>query len=124
MEHLKVRTRRLGTDINLDPIVLASPQVADEGSVAARVRQRKSVGFHARQGLDVVLVGVSHKCAKATLVGRSAWAGLAELGAFRVRVTLVGALVPSVHDVVGLLVVLGNDEAGVEVQLAKLVLVE
>lgn len=110
-------------DRDLDPIVLAAPEVADKVAVTLRLTLRISVGLVAGQLLDVLGVVVADKRPEAALVGGLARVGLAELDALGVLARLLGAALPGVKDLEGLVVVLGDDEARVEVVLAELVLV-
>lgn len=123
MEHLEIRPRDLQADKDLDPAVLAGPQVADEAALTLGIAVREAVGVGAGQLADVVGVVVADKGAEAALVGRAAGRVGAELDALGVLAVLLGTAGPGVHDLVRLGVVLRDDEARVEHQLAKLVLV-
>lgn len=123
MEHFEVGTGNLLANKDLDPAVLSSPQVADEAALALGIAVRETVGVGAGELLDVVGVVVADKSAETALVSGSAGRVGAELDAFGVLAVLLGASRPRVHNLVGLGVVLRDDEAGVEHELSKLVLV-
>lgn len=121
MEHLQQRTGDLLADDHLDVVLLAGPEMLDELSVAARSTLGETVGLSAGKILDVLGVIVADVGTEATLVGGLSGAVLSELDTVGVLATLVGAVLPLLEDFKGLLVVLENDEAGVEVDLVELV---
>lgn len=121
MEHLQQRTGDLLADDHLDVVLLAGPEMLDELSVAARSTLGETVGLSAGKILDVLGVIVADVGTEATLVGGLSGAVLSELDTVRVLATLVGAVLPLLEDFKGLLVVLENDEASVEVDLVELV---
>lgn len=123
MEHFEVAARNLLADENLDPAVLSSPQVTDKAAFAFGIAVRETVGVGAGELLDVFGVIVSDKGAETALISRSARRVGAKLDAFGVLAVLLGTSRPGVHNLVGLGVVLRDDESGVEHELSKLVLV-
>lgn len=123
MEELEIASGNLLADKHLDPAVLSGPQVADEASFALGIAVRETVGVSTGQLPDVVGVVIADEGAKAALVRGPAGRVGAELDALGVLAVLLGASRPGVHDLVRLGVVLRNDEAGVEHELAELVLV-
>lgn len=123
VEHFEVGAWNLLADKDLDPAVLSSPQVTDEAALALGIAVRETVGVGAGELLDVVGIIVSDKGAETALISRAAGRVCAELDAFGVLAVLLGTSRPGVHNLVGLGVVLRDDESGVEHELAKLVLV-
>lgn len=123
MEHFEIVAGNLLADKDLDPAVLSSPQVADETALAFGIAVRETVGVGAGELLDVVGIVVADESAETALVSRSAGRVGAELDTFGVLAVLLGTSRPCVHNLVGLGVVLRDDEAGVEHELSKLVLV-
>lgn len=123
VEHFEIGSRNLLTDKNFDPAVLSGPQMANEAALTLGIAVRETVGVSASKLPDVFGEIVSNKGAEAALVGGSAGRVGAELDAFGVLAVLLGASCPGVHDLIGLGVVLRNNEASVEHELAKLVLV-
>ena len=121
MEHLQQVTGDLLADDDLDVVLLSGPEMLNELSVAARLGLGETVGFGARKILDVLGVVVSDVGTETTLVGRLSGAVLSELDTVGVLATLVGAVLPLLENLKGLLVVLENDEAGVQVNLLELV---
>lgn len=123
MEGLEESTRELLANGDLDVIVLAGPEVLDELTLAARATLRETVALGAREFLDILGIIIADVGTEATLIGGFTGAVLSELGTLGVGAAIVGTLLPGVHDLKRLLVVLGNDETSVEVDLAELVLV-
>lgn len=123
VEQFEIASRNLLADKDLDPAVLSGPQMANEATLTLGIAVRETVGVGASELPDVFGEIVSNKGAETALVGRSAGRVGAELDAFGVLAVLLGASCPGVHDLIGLGVVLRDDEAGVEHELAKLVLV-
>lgn len=123
MEHFEIVAGNLLADKDLDPAVLSGPQVADEATLALGIAVREAVGVGAGELLNVVGVVVADESAESALVSGSAGRVGAELDAFGVLAVLLGTSRPCVHNLVGLGVVLRDDEASVEHDLSKLVLV-
>lgn len=115
MEYFKIWPWNLFPNKDLDPIVLAGPQMADEPALAARIAVRVTVGLAARELLDVLGEVVSDKGTKATLVGGFAGVVQAELDAFGMGTAIVGTCLPGIHDLVRLFVVLDNYKASIQV---------
>lgn len=123
MEGLEKSAGEHVADDNLEPILLAQPNVLDELAHATLVGLGETIGLCAGQLFDIVGVVVAHKGAEAALVGGLPALAVSELGAARVLATLVRAVVPISEDVVCLVVVLHDHEASVEEQLAKSIVV-
>lgn len=123
VEQFEIASRNLLADKNLDPAVFSGPQMTDEATLTLGIAVRETVGVGASELPNVFGEIVSNKGAEAALVGRSAGRVGAELDAFGVLAVLLRASCPGVHDLIGLGVVLRNNEASVEHELAKLVLV-
>lgn len=124
VEELQELTWHLLADKDLDPVLLAGPQVLNELALAARVTLREAVGLCARKGDDIGGgVVVANVGTEATLVSWLAGTVGAEVNAVRVLAARLRALLPGIEDLVCLLVVLQNDETGVEVNATELVLV-
>lgn len=123
MEHFEIGAGNLLADKDLDPAVLSSPQVADEAAFTFGIAVRETVGVGAAELLDVVGIIVADKGAETALVSRSAGRVGAELDAFGVLAVFLRTSRPCVHNLVGLGVVLRDDESSVEHELSKLVLV-
>jgi hypothetical protein len=123
VEDLEVVAGNLLADGNVEPVVLASPQVLDELAIASRLGLGETVGLSALELLYVIGEIVANVGTEATLVRGLARAVVLELVALRVGAALLRAGLPSIKDFKGLGVVLGNDEASVEVDLAEFILV-
>lgn len=123
MEGLEKSAGEHVADDNLEPILLAQPNVLNELAHAALVGFGETVGLCAGQLLDIIRVVVADKGAEAALVGGLPALAVSELSAAGVLATLVRAVVPVSEDVVCLVVVLHDHEAGVEEQLAESVVV-
>ena len=95
----------------------------DEVAVTLGLALRISVGFVAGQLLDVLGIVVPDEGTKASLIGGLTGISLSELDAFRVLSLLFGAAFPGIENVESSIIVLSNDETGVQVIFAKLVLV-
>ena len=108
---------------NLDESRLAAPHVSDEGTLALRRIFGETVGLRAGESLDISLVVVSHVCTETTLISRTTELVETEVNAAGVLATFVSALIPVLKDLEGLLGVLQDDEASIEVELTELVLV-
>jgi hypothetical protein len=121
VEHLEQITGDLLADDNLDVVLLSGPEMLDELSFTSRLALGETVGLSAREILDVLGVIVADVGTEATLVGRLSGAVLSEIDTVGVLATLVGAVLPLLEDLKGLLVVLENDETSVEVDLVELV---
>lgn len=121
MEQLQEVPGNLLLDEELHPPVLAGPQVLDELALAVGPALGEPVRLRARKLLDIPRVVVADEVAEAALVRGASGHVNAPPGAPRVHPSVVGADLPGLEDLVRLLVVLGDDEAGVEVELAELV---
>jgi len=108
---------------NLDESVLTTPHVPDEGTFALGRILWEAICLGARESLDLRLIVVSDKGSEATLVGGASESIESKVLAVGILATLVSALIPVLEKLKCLLVVLNDDETGVEVELAKLVLV-
>lgn len=123
MEDLEQVSRDLLTDSNLDPVVLARPQVLDEVALAGRAALGIAVGLGAWEFLDVPGEIVSDVVTETALVGGLTRRVLSELDAFGVSTSLLRAIRPGVEDIECSVVILGDDKPGVGVVFAKLILV-
>lgn len=124
MEQLEEFAGNLLLDEHLDPGLLAGPEVTDKGTITAGLGLRETVGLVAGQRDDIGgRVVVADVGTKATLVGGLARAVGAEVNAVGVLATGLRARLPLVKNLKGLLVVLENDETGVEIDSLELVLV-
>ncbi|KAI6759855.1 hypothetical protein HG531_013761 [Fusarium graminearum] len=121
VEHLEQVTGHLLADDHLDVVLLSGPEMLDELSFTSRLALGETVGLGARKILDVLRVIVTDVGAETTLVGGLTGAVLSEIDTVGVLATLVGAVLPLLEDLKGLLIVLENDETSVEVDLVKLV---
>jgi hypothetical protein len=121
VEHLQQITRDLLADDDLDVVLLSGPEMLDELSFTSRLALGETVGLSARKILDVLGVIVTDVGTETTLIGRLSGAVLSEVDTVGVLATLVGAVLPLLENLKGLLVVLENDETSVEVDLVKLV---
>lgn len=115
--------RELATDSNLDPVLLAGPEMLDELALTARVALGETVGLGAEQLLDILGIIVANVGTETSLIGGLTRAIQLEFSAIGVLAALLRAGVPLVEDLVGLVVVLGDDETSVEIDVAELVLV-
>jgi hypothetical protein len=123
VKHFEIGAGNLLADKDLDPAVLSGPQVTNEAALTLGIAVRETVGVGAGELLDVLGVVVADEGAETALVSGSAGRVGAELDAFGVLAVLLGTSRPCVHDLVGLGVVLRDNEASVEHELSKLVLV-
>lgn len=95
----------------------------DEFTLALCPALREPVGLIARQLFDIFLVVVANIRPESTLVRRAPWLRLSEFLAFGMLPIFVGTVVPRVQNLECALVVLGNDEASVDICVVELVFI-
>jgi len=123
VESLEENTREDGADSLDKTILLADPHVLDELAVAARVALGETVGLVAGQRKNLVGILVADKGAETALVGRLPTLAVAELSAAGEATAFVGAVIPLLEDLVGLVLVLHDHETSVEEQVVLAVAV-